>query len=94
MIDGSARRPRRLTGTRPHRSTPNAATVSPTATAYEPAPASTPTAETAQTLAAVVSPRMVFGVRQIVPAPRNPTPTTIWAATRAGSRTVPWPTKP
>ena len=53
-----------------------------------------PTAAANQMVAAVVRPRTVDGVRQIVPAPRKPMPVTICAATRAGSRTVPWSMKP
>ena len=32
-------------------------------------------------VAAVVSPEMLVPLRRVVPAPKNPTPVTIWAAT-------------
>ncbi len=56
-----------------------------TADTHEPAPAAMPTAATAHRLAAVVRPRIVAPSLRIAPAPRNPTPVTICAATRAGS---------
>ena len=45
-----------------------------------------PMAAVAQIVAAVVSPDMVTPLRRIVPAPRKPTPVTIWAATLIGRR--------
>jgi hypothetical protein len=54
----------------------------------EASPAARPMPATAQTLAAVVSPRMAFLRRMIVPAPRKPIPLTTCAATRDGSRTI------
>src|SRR5579884_560158 len=48
-------------------------------------PMDRPMAAVVQMLAAVVSPRMVIPSRTIAPAPRNPMPTTILAATREGS---------
>ena len=42
-------------------------------------------AETVQMVAAVVSPVIWWRSRRIEPAPRKPTPVTIWAAMRAGS---------
>ena len=50
-----------------------------------PAPAATPMAALTQTVAAVVRPWMPARVRMIAPAPRNPIPVTICAATRDGS---------
>ncbi len=47
-----------------------------------------PTAATSQTTAAVVSPRTASRRTKIRPAPMNPTPDTIWAATRDGSRVI------
>jgi len=40
-----------------------------------------PMAAVAQMVAAVVSPEMLRPLRKMVPAPKNPTPVTIWAAT-------------
>ena len=48
---------------------------------YNPEPTAMPMAAVAQIVAAVVSPDMVTPLRRIVPAPRKPTPVTIWAAT-------------
>jgi hypothetical protein len=45
-----------------------------------------PMAETVQMVAAVVSPVMSLPSRRMEPAPRKPTPVTICAAMRAGSR--------
>ena len=41
-----------------------------------------------QIAAAVVRPRTESRRTKMTPAPRNPTPVTIWAATREGSRTT------
>ena len=53
---------------------------------YAPDPSAIPIAATAQSVAAVVSPRMVSPWRMIAPAPRKPMPLTIWAEMRDGSR--------
>src|SRR5579883_1947414 len=50
--------------------------------------AASPTAATAQTLAAVVRPWTVWLRRRIKPAPRKPIPLTTWAAIREGSSTT------
>lgn len=55
------------------------------ATMYIPAPVAMPTAAVSQTLVAVVSPRTLSPVRNIIPAPRIPIPVTICAAFRPGS---------
>ena len=44
-----------------------------------------PMAQTTQTQAAVVRPRMVSLYLRITPAPKKPMPVTAWAAIRAGS---------
>ena len=51
-----------------------------------PAPAAIPMAAVTQIAAAVVRPRTESRRTKISPAPRKPTPVTIWAATREGSR--------
>ncbi len=48
---------------------------------YIPDPTAIPMAAVAQMVAAVVRPETVTPLRKIVPAPKNPTPVTIWAAT-------------
>ena len=53
-----------------------------------PAPAQAPIAAVTQMAAAVVSPRTESRRTKIIPAPKNPTPVTIWAATREGSRMI------
>ncbi len=47
-----------------------------------PEPTAMPMAAVAQMVAAVVNPEMVTPLLRMVPAPRKPTPVTIWAATR------------
>ena len=54
-----------------------------------PAPAAMPIPAAAHRLAAVVRPRTDGPYLMIAPAPRNPMPVTIWAATRDGSVAVP-----
>ena len=59
---------------------------------YWPVPAARPTAAVAHRLAAVVRPWMMLPWWMIAPAPRKPTPVTIWAAIRVGSgaAAMPW----
>ena len=57
----------------------------PRATGYQAIPQAMPMAAATQILAAVVRPRTMEPWRMMVPAPRKPTPVTIWAAMRAGS---------
>src|ERR1700694_5461582 len=54
-----------------------------------PAPAKAPTAAEYHRVAAVLRPRTLSPSRMITPAPRNPIPDTIWAATRVGSAVAP-----
>ena len=61
--------------------------VARTASSGSPAPAADPIAAVTQIAAAVVRPRTESRRTKISPAPRNPTPVTIWAATREGSST-------
>ena len=56
-------------------------TVPLAAAMYNPEPTAMPIAAVAQMVAAVVSLDMVTPLRRIVPAPKKPTPVTIWAAT-------------
>ena len=49
------------------------------------APASAPTAAVDHSVAAVLSPVTDRPCFMITPAPKNPMPETIWAATRVGS---------
>ena len=63
-----------------------------TASSGSPAPAAAPTAAVTQTDAAVVRPCTESRRTKISPAPRNPMPVTIWAATRDGSTTT-WPVR-
>ena len=60
-------------------------TVATTDKIYSPDPTARPMAATDQMLAAVVRPWILKPERRMVPAPRKPTPVTIWAATLAGS---------
>src|SRR3984893_9436232 len=59
------------------------------ATVNMPAPANAPTAAEHHSVAAVLRPRTLSPSRMITPAPRNPIPDTIWAATRVGSAVAP-----
>lgn len=51
----------------------------------KPEPATMPTAAVIQTVAAVVMPLTMPPDWRMAPAPRKPTPVTIWAAMRPGS---------
>ncbi len=53
-----------------------------------PAPAAMPIAADSQTAAAVVGPCTAPRRVMMIPAPKNPMPETIWAATRDGSSTT------
>lgn len=48
---------------------------------YSPEPTAMPMAAVAQIVTAAVSPDMITPLRRILPAPRKPTPVTIWAET-------------
>ena len=61
-----------------------------TASSGSPAAAAAPIAAVSQIVAAVVSPRTEPRCTKISPAPMNPSPETICAATRDGSTTT-WP---
>src|SRR5205823_2546998 len=73
--------------------TPTTTAVPAAATAYNPAPDRAPTAAEHHSVAAVLRPRTLRPSRRITPAPRNPMPDTIWAATRVGSAS-PLPCRP
>lgn len=62
--------------------------VTTAASSVRPAPAAMPIAAASHTDAAVVSPRTRPRWVRISPPPMNPTPETIWAATRDGSTTT------
>ena len=61
-------------------------TVQATGMTTMPRPAAMPTAALSHRVAAVVRPRMEPLSLMMTPAPRKPTPVTIWAAIRDGSR--------
>src|SRR5829696_4403090 len=67
-------------------SSAKANSVAETAARNMPPPTASPTAATAQMLAAVVSPLTTSLRKMIVPAPMKPMPLATWAATREGSR--------
>src|SRR5690606_11086243 len=70
-------------------STIKTATVAATVTPYSPAPMPIPSAAASQIVAAVVKPMTRPESLSSTPAPRKPTPVTIFAATRTGSSSPP-----
>ena len=80
---------RRASGVSPYRTVKWPAVQS-TARIGRPAAAAVPIAAVSQIVAAVVSPRTEPRCTKIRPAPMNPSPETICAATRDGSTTT-WP---